>query len=399
MGFRLAALALVLCVFGYGQENRRGQAARIVRTDRAADIGQDNRIRPAYPYRYGGMQPASVYTPDCSAASQIPPDLALASPEDFVELERSMCFGACPAYRVRLYRTGEVNWLPGQPVFAQGVYETPTTDPVEAAALLDRTYAEEFWSACESYPVAEDAPTYDLRFSIGGKRTAIQFGYDTGLDWLDAYSSDLDRIVDTHRRFHGDPATEDLNHISQEVSLSKRSMTPLMKAAARDDLEKISELLAAGAPVDEQDASGWTALMYAAGGYAAKAVSALLEAGANPNHTDLAGRTPLIASAHGRGYEEILDASRTVDHQSQAGLTALMVLARRANAEGVRLALANDAYPALTDARGQAAWDYLMQSYCGRILSPTAGDPPQGASADEAQQCFELDRLLKLPVR
>jgi ankyrin repeat protein len=209
----------------------------------------------------------------------------------------------------------------------------------------------------------------------------------------------MDRIVDTHRRFHGDPATESLNHISQEVSLSKRSMTPLMKAAARDDLETISELLAAGALIDEQDASGWTPLMYAAGSYAEAAVSALLKAGADPNHTDFAGRTPLMASVNGLGYEEILIAVRSVNGQSQSGLTALMLMAKGANSERVRHALANGADPTLTDAAGQSAWDYLMQSYCGRILSPSPSDPPQDVSADDAQQCFELDRLLKLPVR
>ena len=383
MSFRLAALALVVCAVGYGQDNRIGRAARSVRTDRYAAMAP----------------PTSIYTPDCSATAQTPPNPADAAPEDFVELERSMCFGACPAYRVRLYRTGAVDWLSGYTIRVHGDTSKGLANAAQAAELLNRTYSQEFWSACDSYPAGEDSPTYELRISIGDRRKDIRFADADQLEWLDAFTRDIDRVVETHRWFYGDPAMDDLDHMLIEGTLSKQGLTPLMRASTSENLEELERLLASGAPVDEQDASGWTALMYAAGTYQPHVVTALLAAGANPNHTDLAGRTPLMAAAYGAGFEELLPVTSDINHQSQAGLTVLMVLAGRANTETVRLALANGADHTLKTAKGQTAWDYLLQSHCAPVLATEMLSRLPGPSAEGRQQCFELDRLLKLPAR
>jgi hypothetical protein len=234
---------------------------------------------------------------------------------------------------------------------------------------------------------------------VGGQRKSIRFGAGSGLDWLDEFTSDLDRIVETHRWLYGDPTMRDLDRMLSEFTVSKRSLTPLARAATKNDLDQIAELLAAGALVDEEDANGWTALMYAGGSYQPNAVSALLEAGADPNHTDLTGRTPLMAAAYGAGFEELLPVTAHINRQSQAGLSALMVLAGRADVEKVSLAMAKGADPALKNAKGQTAWDYLLQSYCGRVLPPQKRSRLPEPSAEGRQQCFELDRLLKLPVR
>ena len=50
---------------------------------------------------------------NCTAAGgapRIPPKPAEFTRQDYVELTRGMCFGACPVYRVRVYRTGHVEW-------------------------------------------------------------------------------------------------------------------------------------------------------------------------------------------------------------------------------------------------------------------------------------------------
>jgi serine/threonine-protein phosphatase 6 regulatory ankyrin repeat subunit B len=61
---------------------------------------------------------------------------------------------------------------------------------------------------------------------------------------------------------------------------------PLCDAARNGELERVRELIADGADVDEQDKSGWTALMRAAAdGYAA-VVEALLQAGAQVDQHD-----------------------------------------------------------------------------------------------------------------
>jgi ankyrin repeat protein len=60
-------------------------------------------------------------------------------------------------------------------------------------------------------------------------------------------------------------------------------LTPLMRAAARGQLEEVRSLLKAGADVNEKDAIGLTALILAASANHVDVVHALLEGGADPN--------------------------------------------------------------------------------------------------------------------
>jgi hypothetical protein len=90
-----------------------------------------------------------------------------------------------------------------------------------------------------------------------------------------------------------------------------KQATPLMKASFQGDIAAIQRLLAAGANVNERNASGFSALDYATGAIppydlpgtfpnldypviSAKSISLLLEHGANANISGKSGITPLM---------------------------------------------------------------------------------------------------------
>lgn len=82
----------------------------------------------------------------------------------------------------------------------------------------------------------------------------------------------------------------------------------LIAAAARGDARRVRELIAAGAPLNEQDANGRTAAMAATHGNHAEAARALLEAGADVNLRDNRLDNPFLY-AGAEGYLEILESA------------------------------------------------------------------------------------------
>ena len=69
--------------------------------------------------------------------------------------------------------------------------------------------------------------------------------------------------------------------------------TPLHKAVVIENLEAISDLLAAGADLEARDQDGLTPLHYAASGGSPEVITTLLAAGADPLARDMGGRRPI----------------------------------------------------------------------------------------------------------
>jgi ankyrin repeat protein len=138
--------------------------------------------------------------------------------------------------------------------------------------------------------------------------------------------------------------------------------------------------------VDAVDSSGWTALMYAAASSHPEPVQLLLAAGANPSHQSGKGDTPLMASAvAGMLDEDLLHAGADVNKQNSEGVTALMILAAKGDADEIKSALSAGADPAVKDAKGRIALDYLRLANCGR--SPLGGF----SNYESGGKCDHLD--------
>lgn len=118
--------------------------------------------------------------------------------------------------------------------------------------------------------------------------------------------------------------------------------TPLMEAARQGDLERVEELVEAGAPINARGPEG-TALMAAVRAGHAEVVVKLLRLGADPAQADAEGVTPLmIAARDGRSrlVRYLLGTGARINHASADGRTAVSMAALAGNLALVKQLLA-----------------------------------------------------------
>jgi TonB family protein len=303
---------------------------------------------------------------DCPTPDQTQPPSSIGD-GDSVELSRSACFGTCPVYAVRVSANGDVHWR-GH-AFVDFVGEKQGNIGSKAArSLLQQFLSPSFWALCGGYDASvTDNPTMQIAVRFGDRSKTVWNYASSAPDFEEALEDAVDAAADTHLWRHGDPRTEPLTNILTDAYMPKPGVTPLMKAAARVDLERIKSALKSGESVDAVDSSGWTALMFAAAGSHSEPVPLLIAAGANPNHKSLAGDTPLMASAISRALDDdLLRAGADINAQNSHGTTALMILASDAESDEVADALKAGASASVKDAAGRTALDYLRLANCGR---------------------------------
>lgn len=92
------------------------------------------------------------------------------------------------------------------------------------------------------------------------------------------------------------------------------STTRVIDAVKEGDRDRLRQILAEGAAVDEQDEQGWTPLNWAAGRGDAEAVALLLDHGADLTMTGRDDRTPLMI-ARAAGHGEVVDTLTAAEQQ------------------------------------------------------------------------------------
>jgi len=292
------------------------------------------------------MQP-EVKTSDCPAEGTHPLPPAVAQQGDFVQLERTSCFGPCPVYSVKIQADGHVIWNGNRSVVVVGE-DTATIRPSDARALIEKFRATDFWGLCGSYAaMVTDASTVITTLHLGDQEKRVSNYFNTAPSWLQPLEHEIDAVADTHRWIHGDPRAETFasirlpNQVPSFPGIAtglgadfrgpKPGLTPLMQAAGKGDISEIQKQLAGKADRNAQDASGWTALMYATHALAnqAQAVKILLDGGANPNTRSDMGQTALMALANVyssplESLRLLIGARADVNAQDSDGHTTLM---------------------------------------------------------------------------
>ncbi len=258
----------------------------------------DSARRQALDARAAGVNPAGC--PDANAP--IYPgsgaNAAIAS-GDYVELTRTRCNGSCPVYTVRVNADGSVQWTGRAFVALVGAASTQV-DPVIATRLIRDFRDHGFARLCARYMQnATDASSAVTTLSVGHQTTRVRDYAGGGPAWLGDLELRVDALANTHAWRHGDPSRERFGEtrLVEDTVIPKPGVTALMKAAAADRVAEMRTILASGAAIDAEDASGWTALMYAAGPGRLATMQFLLANGASANHRTAYGETLLFAAA------------------------------------------------------------------------------------------------------
>ena len=275
-----------------------------------------------------------------------------------------------------------------------------------ARNLLEEFRTSSFWSYCGNYSRnITDSSGTEITVKLGGKTRTISDYAESSPEALQELLMDVDRTADSHRWRHGDPAKEPLTRIDRDTYLPKPGVTPLMLAAARNDMDKLKALIGTGSDVNQTDASGWSVLMYATVGSSSAPVGMLLMAGANPNQSSPHGDTALMVSAvQGTWEKNLVKAGARINAQNKDGQTALMFLAARHEVDEIRDALRAGADASMKDAKGRTALDYLKLASCGRspIYDPIITNSGYGntkCTAFDKDDLSNAERLLEEAVR
>jgi hypothetical protein len=160
-------------------------------------------------------------------------------------LERTCCYGSCPAYRVSIDGDGTVNYDGISSVGLTGHYKAHIDSSV-VDSLIDRFREAKFLSALPSYNGNwTDNPTQTLTLSINGhtKKVVDYVGVDAGLPWaVRELENAIDQAADTSRWVKG---KGDLSRapawVSRDASACRRSYSQKYRKPA--SLSALAQLL------------------------------------------------------------------------------------------------------------------------------------------------------------
>jgi hypothetical protein len=314
-------------------------------------------------------RPQKPYKDGCPAA--VPPSTSdsAAGAADWVELQRTACATGCPAYTVRVYGDGKVNWHGDSGVATKGA-ATTEIDGTAAKALIQEIAQRGFWGLCQSYDlpgIQKDLASINTTLSVAGHVKRVSDYGDTAPSWLRELDLKIDATANTHPWRQGGPDSETFgdDRLAVDAVMPKVGVTQLMKAAALPDTDELVKTLQLLGPVNESDSTGWTALMYAAQAGPVEAMRLLLQAGADPNLRTKEGETALFAAVTAPSQADarfrLLQAAGVdLNAQDNRGVTPLMVACRyfyRPKLVASLLTLGAD--PSKHDAAGKTAMDYL----------------------------------------
>lgn len=274
-----------------------------------------------------------VQTSECPSEPVVEPSTDAPSGGDYVELERTQCFGSCPAYQVRIYADGRVEWNGKSHVQVAGQRSGQIT-PESARSLIEKFRDAGFWRLCAKYDrIITDLPSAITVIHLGSSDKSVSDRAQSAPDWLRDLDRSIDEVADTHAWIHGDPQREPLSSVLADVSGPKPGLTALMQAAGRGDLQEVERRLSLKEDPNARDSSGATAVIYATRAATPDVLTALMRAGADPNIRTYAGATAVMAATLAYQVPEeklrfLLAAGADVNVQDQNGQTALMLAVR-----------------------------------------------------------------------
>ena len=228
---------------------------------------------------------ATIGVTTAGAQETVPADL-------LITLERTECYGTCPAYSVTIDAKGNVTYRGLKLVRVGG----RRSDQIPVSRVADLWAAAErirFFELRNRYSaMITDLPTTFVKIKGGGRSKRVE-DYVAGPDELKELQRLIDETARTKRWVSLDEGMlQQLIREGWSPSANEKS-TRLRRALQEDDVPVVKGLLAIGA--DPNGKSDVNAPLMSA--RSAAAARALLDAGASPFSAARDGRTPLWSAA------------------------------------------------------------------------------------------------------
>ena len=208
-----------------------------------------------------------------------------------ITIERTICYGFCPAYSVSIKEDGTVTYTGTQHVKTAGTH-TWKIDPAAVRALAKEMQDAGYFEMKDEYrAMVSDNPTTYTSLTIGGRTKKIQ-DYVAGPARLKQLENKIDEVSGVKKYISG--------------------ADKLLDAILSSDVAALRALLASGADPKAVDADRVTLVMRAAEVGHAEAVRLLLASGADPTARDRYGRNAAdrardgLASGEPRDFALIL---------------------------------------------------------------------------------------------
>ena len=192
-----------------------------------------------------------------------------------ITLERTLCFGTCPDYKVTIRGDGTVTYEGRHFVRVTGT-RTWMIDQAAVAALASEMQQAGYFDLQDEYVATiTDAPTAWTSLTVGGRTKRIK-DYVAGPPKLKEIEAKIDQV----------------SGVKEYVSGNGKTVADrLWRAAADGDAAAIKALLAAGAdPTDVRAVDRVSLVMQAAASGDAESVRLLIDGGADATLRDGAGR-------------------------------------------------------------------------------------------------------------
>ena len=277
--------------------------------------------------------------------------LALSAEAQVITLERTVCYGPCPVYTLRIDSTGTVSYHGGTYVAAVGD-RTGKIDPAKFQDLLQQFQKIGFFQLRDEYTaMITDMPTTFIGLTQDGKAKRIRDYYKAPPELTELEHS-VDRAANVHQWLHdttkrhtlnspdfgpGSQEGEDLTNWgvvhSDAYGFLNPAWTPLMYASVAAESDVVERLLKSGSLIDQADFHGNTALIGAAAAGLIRSdapanVRLLLANGALVDRTNALGETALMWSAKGGNPDVItlLLKSGANHHKTDNSVTMLSTI-------------------------------------------------------------------------
>ena len=326
----------------------------------------------------------------------------LAKKDLAITLERTTCFGTCPAYKITIKANGAVEFVGDRFVRLTGTQHS-TIDSEKLDQLVQAFLEIGYFNLQNTYRVIKhpdgtetsepgDLPTTYTSLRLNGRYKKIE-------DHLGAPQElrDLEKKIDeatNSRRWIAIDADSVHEQARAGWNVNSQEAKKLFSEAAMNGDDEVVQAF-----IEEHiDVNGWKGSSPFLFARSSKVVKLLISAGADVNAIpkDMFGSALAYAANLGdvESIAALLQAGGNVNRSSEEGVTPLMWAAERGNPEAVKVLLLAGANASARSASGRTALTCARDGLRTQSMLAKVADPNLGAITDYQNKYRQIEDLL-----